>query len=757
MGCGCLSHNQVGFPAPRQFLYTATDKEFLGSLDEQEIKDKKLLLAYFRLENEGHFVVDDAFRDLVRQKGVPQRYRWRAWRALTGWSVLYKPGEYERIIKQWPDPKVVDSIDKDIDRTFPGVEDFDERQRQKLAMLLRAHASFFPKVGYCQGMNFVAGFILLNAGQSPDASKDSFFCLVQLMVKYRANLLFCDGLPLLKLHTFQFRLALAQLFPEVHRHFQDAQITPELYLTKWILTIFTQPLPFDSAARVWDLILCDGLQAIVLLALAQIKLMKTRLLREDTEGILELLSGRADTAPLAGGDIVRTALQLEAQLPSGSLSDGTGIRPSRYFQEWELSCPEEVADFRRAEAEIFAVRVDTALQAEVGPSEAVGGSEVAAPSLLEAPPLDGMGTQAEGTRPLAGSGWNRLVSPMEEDQDLAAGPYQRSAGAGSARESSPAIPMERDGDGAECSPKNASPHMIGAETRVVVNPPMPRRKPSTSAARSKRGGGGGPSSDGERDSPPGRRAAARDPKRSASLGCLVSGGSLLAEEEVLSPTKRGGTNSKKPADACPGDHRRGQGSGGRQDAGCRPVGLKAAGSPPAPAPDVRRNGGRSGSGAPARSTSSMCSSPNSVSGGRAREKERMQDFEVADEHGGLEGKAVGDCRRKGRSSSSLSLSGGRYAPAMSSREVEQDVSMHGQTWPLREARQAVSETGNTVAAPAAPRLSYALARSRSELAGQDDRGGALSFLEQMARLPPPPHDQVAAENVPVPPVQQATE
>lgn len=273
MGCGCLSHSQVGFPAPRQFLYTATDKEFLCTLDEQEIKDKKLLLAYFRLENEGHFVVTDAFRELVRQKGVPQRYRWRAWRALMGWSVLYKPGDYERIIKQWPDPKVVDSIDKDIDRTFPGNEDFDEQQRQNLAMLLRAHASFFPKVGYCQGMNFVAGFILLNAGRSPDASKDSFFCLAQLMVKYRANLLFCDGLPLLKLHTFQFRLALAQLFPEVHRHFQDAQITPELYLTRWILTLFTQPLPFDAAARVWDLILCDGLQAIVLLALAKIKLI----------------------------------------------------------------------------------------------------------------------------------------------------------------------------------------------------------------------------------------------------------------------------------------------------------------------------------------------------------------------------------------------------------------------------------------------------------------------------------------------------
>ncbi|CAE7227721.1 Tbc1d10b, partial [Symbiodinium sp. CCMP2592] len=97
MGCGCVSQHQVGIPGggPRQFLYTATDKEFVRTLDKEELKEKNLLLTYFRLDHEGHFVVTDGFRDLVRRKGVPRRYRWRAWRALTGWSALAKPGWYE--------------------------------------------------------------------------------------------------------------------------------------------------------------------------------------------------------------------------------------------------------------------------------------------------------------------------------------------------------------------------------------------------------------------------------------------------------------------------------------------------------------------------------------------------------------------------------------------------------------------------------------------------------------------------------------
>ncbi|CAE7406648.1 Tbc1d10b [Symbiodinium natans] len=319
MGCGCVSQHQVGIPGggPRQFLYTATDKEFVRTLDKEELKEKNLLLTYFRLDHEGHFVVTDGFRDLVRRKGVPRRYRWRAWRALTGWSALSKPGWYERIMRKAPDSKTVEAIEKDLDRTFPGVEDFDDRKKRELANMLRAHAGLFPSVGYCQGMNFVAGFLLLVAGRVPDAAKDAFFLLVQMMVKYRANLLFCDGLPLLKLHTFQYRILLQRLFPDVHRHFTENQITPELYLTKWILTLFTQPLCFDAAARVWDLIVCDGLQAVVLIALGVVKLWRSRLLQEDTEGILEMLSMR-DGEPLAGGEIVKAALALESQIAPGS-------------------------------------------------------------------------------------------------------------------------------------------------------------------------------------------------------------------------------------------------------------------------------------------------------------------------------------------------------------------------------------------------------------------------------------------------------
>eukprot|EP00931_Biecheleriopsis_adriatica_P061032 TRINITY_DN36681_c0_g1_i1.p1 TRINITY_DN36681_c0_g1~~TRINITY_DN36681_c0_g1_i1.p1 ORF type:complete len:841 (-),score=139.07 TRINITY_DN36681_c0_g1_i1:67-2589(-) len=358
MGCGCVSHPESIY-SPQQFGYTSAQKDFLRSLDKQERKDRKLNLQYFQLEAQGSFKITDEFRELVRRKGVPPRFRWRVWKALTGWGLLDKPGEYEKIIKRMPDEKTVAMIEKDLDRTFPGMEAFTSQTRQDLADLLRAHAALFPKVGYCQGMNFVAGFILMTAGhsstpgQSPQAPKEAFLFLVQLMFKYRANLLFCPNLPLLKLHTFQFKATLAKLFPELHNHFSEKLITPELYLTRWFLTLFTQPLPAASTARIWDLLVCDGLQAVVLVGLATIKLLKPKLLRCDTiEGLLQILSF-ADSEPPPGDVIVKAALDLESKLlPFGTFSDGMEIRPPKLFAEWEELCPEDVADFRRAEAEV---------------------------------------------------------------------------------------------------------------------------------------------------------------------------------------------------------------------------------------------------------------------------------------------------------------------------------------------------------------------------------------------------------------------
>lgn len=125
----------------------------------------------------------ERFRQWLR-RGIPMEYRWEVWKAAAqirregvqrrreragvgerlessdwlrqerGW-----PGLYQELLakeNQWSS-----LIEIDISRTFPEVPLFDKEQQQSLLRVLQAYANFNPEVGYCQGMNFVAGLLLL--------------------------------------------------------------------------------------------------------------------------------------------------------------------------------------------------------------------------------------------------------------------------------------------------------------------------------------------------------------------------------------------------------------------------------------------------------------------------------------------------------------------------------------------------------------------------------------------------------------------
>lgn len=68
-------------------------------------------------------------------------------------------------------------IAKDIGRSFPNVEMFKDpagEGQQMLAKVLIAFSNYDKKIGYCQGLGFVAGPLLMHM-----ADKDAFCVLVR--------------------------------------------------------------------------------------------------------------------------------------------------------------------------------------------------------------------------------------------------------------------------------------------------------------------------------------------------------------------------------------------------------------------------------------------------------------------------------------------------------------------------------------------------------------------------------------------------
>lgn len=123
----------------------------------------------------------------------------------------------------------------------------------------RAYALFDDAVGYPQGMNFVVMPLLFTMPE-----EEAFCLLVRLMNKYQLRDLFTMDMPGLHLHLYQFERLLEDLEPALYCHLNRRGVTPKLYATQWFLTLFAYRFPLQLVMRVFDLILCEGLEGAIL-------------------------------------------------------------------------------------------------------------------------------------------------------------------------------------------------------------------------------------------------------------------------------------------------------------------------------------------------------------------------------------------------------------------------------------------------------------------------------------------------------------
>ncbi len=96
-----------------------------------------------------------------------------------------KVGQYsEWVQKGLTDTYWAKEVAKDINRTFAKHPYFSDgvAGQETLNRILLAYTAYNSMVGYCQGMNFVAGFILIMSGGKEE---ESFWFLVGLLQVHR--------------------------------------------------------------------------------------------------------------------------------------------------------------------------------------------------------------------------------------------------------------------------------------------------------------------------------------------------------------------------------------------------------------------------------------------------------------------------------------------------------------------------------------------------------------------------------------------
>lgn len=122
----------------------------------------------------------------------------------------------------------------------------------------KAYALYDQDVGYAQGMNFLIMPLLFNMPE-----QEAFCLLARLMHHYDLRDLFIQDMPGLHMRLYQFERLLEDFEPALYCHLHRRGISPHLYATQWFLTLFAYRFPLQLVLRIYDLIISEGLSAIL--------------------------------------------------------------------------------------------------------------------------------------------------------------------------------------------------------------------------------------------------------------------------------------------------------------------------------------------------------------------------------------------------------------------------------------------------------------------------------------------------------------
>ncbi len=215
--------------------------------------------------------------------GPPEQYRWAAWKAALRVSQLQVPGLYQELSSPARRAACVylPIIVQDRDRTFA------EHIYSRVALenVLAAYSVYDPEVGYCQGMNYVAGFLLI---VSRSNEEETFWALAALMKrKVPADRLGLDGVGRFYTENFPLIRVLQSLFDyilelennDLKHHLSSVGLPNSIWLQQWISSLFLYSFPLSYCLRFWDALLACGISFLLPLSLVIVDRLASQLLR----------------------------------------------------------------------------------------------------------------------------------------------------------------------------------------------------------------------------------------------------------------------------------------------------------------------------------------------------------------------------------------------------------------------------------------------------------------------------------------------
>ena len=169
-----------------------------------------------------------------------------------------------------------------------------ESNQKKLGNILKAASKELPEVNYCQGMNHIAGLLLVLCEENEE---EAFYLFLSLLKATDYCSLVINNLKKLNSFFYCFERLLNIMFPEMNRYFKNINVNCGYFLSPWFITLFTNAYNDENGKdnlkiiiRIFDLFILSGWKAIFKIGISLIRKNSLKIISSPYEQLVHYLN-----------------------------------------------------------------------------------------------------------------------------------------------------------------------------------------------------------------------------------------------------------------------------------------------------------------------------------------------------------------------------------------------------------------------------------------------------------------------------------